>query len=131
MSSTTPELSRSFQNVSLKVLRRAVFCGSLLEGLKSGTARRTFSTPSPEPVRTQSWANENEASSRTTAKTEVNRPKNLALAESVICLWLSSIRLEPLREAGQKDTAYNNIVRRYVINGNLLFIILTNMAPRE
>jgi hypothetical protein len=54
--STTPDTSRSFHSVSLKVLSSVAFCGSAVEGLKSGTASRTFSTPRLVPVLTQSCA---------------------------------------------------------------------------
>jgi hypothetical protein len=47
------------------------------------------------------------------------------------CLYLSFIRLEPLREPGQKDTAYDNIVFRYVLIGKLPSIILTNREAKE
>src|SRR5215467_635777 len=48
--SKIPALSRSFQSVSLNVLARS----ALSAALKSVTARRTLSTPSPVPVRIQS-----------------------------------------------------------------------------
>ena len=44
--SKMPALSRSFHKVSLKALSRSLFFGSGVEGLKSGTANLTFSTPS-------------------------------------------------------------------------------------
>src|ERR1700686_2409473 len=127
MRSTTPELSRSFQEVSLKVLSRASFWGSLLEGLKSGTARRTFSTPSPEPVRTQSWAKDVERKSEPSRSSSAIAPGRRV--PDVHCrtgLCGSSIRVEPLREPGQKDRRYGryvNIVLRYVLAGNLRSVI--------
>jgi hypothetical protein len=49
----------------------------------------------------------------------------------VDCFCLSFIRLEPLREPGQKDTAYDNIVLRYVLIGKILSIIVANQKPRN
>src|SRR5215469_8954029 len=50
-----PALSRSFQSVSLNAFNSSAFLESCVAALKSGTAMRTFSTPSPVPVRIQSW----------------------------------------------------------------------------
>src|SRR5208282_3365123 len=108
---------RSPQKVSLKVLSSASFCGSLLEGLKSGTARRTFSTPRPEPVRTQSWAKDKDVGDKK-EQTRISRLKAPGSSgpnvERGTGLCVSSIRSEPLREPGQKDPRYDNIVLRYV-----------------
>src|ERR1700693_6270114 len=111
MSSTTPELSRSFQKVSLKVLSSASFCGSLLEGLKSGTARRTFSTPSPEPVRTQSCAKDVERKTKSEQARIISARAPEGRAPGVRCrtgLCVSSIPLE-LSEPWQKGTVNDNI----------------------
>src|SRR4051794_22417578 len=63
--SKIPAWSRSFHSTWLNVLSSCADCVSP-EALKSGTAMRIFSTPSPVPVLIQSWAAEGkEATSRT------------------------------------------------------------------
>src|SRR5579863_199983 len=74
--SKMPALSRSFHSVSLKTLRRSVFLTSAVEGLKSGTAIRTFSTPKPVPVRIQSCARAGERSDKATANSAAIRMAN-------------------------------------------------------
>src|SRR5215813_13960681 len=56
-----PELSRSFHSVWLKTVLSGAVCGSLLAGLKSGTARR-IGVPLLMISLTQSWAGERDAS---------------------------------------------------------------------
>src|SRR5205814_248960 len=62
-----PALFRSFQSVSLKVRSNSLSRGSWLDALKSGTAMRILSTPSPVPVLIQSWAPDGMAIIRTHA----------------------------------------------------------------
>jgi hypothetical protein len=50
--------------------------------------------------------------------------------ECEVCLCIS-IRLEPLREPGQKDTVYDNIVPRYVLIIKLRRIIVDNLEPQK
>src|ERR1035437_532531 len=103
-----PETARSFHSVSLKVLSSAAFCGAVVEGLKSGTASRTFSTPRLVPVLTQSCAKSVEETKqqmkmRTSTHTE---PRNLFGQRQELGLSTSSIRV------GVKGTLYDNIVFR-------------------
>jgi hypothetical protein len=111
-----PELSRSFQNVSLKTLSSTVFCASLVEGLNSGTASRTFSTPSPVPVLIQSWPKS--AGTKARHIRRANRslrhcdPKKAGLALSTIgCLEKTS----------GKCPRHDNIVIRYLLLGKISF----------
>src|SRR5271166_1003708 len=66
--SKIPANCRSFQRVVLNVEARACVAASLDTSLKSGAARRIFSTPSPVPVRIQSWAKMLEEVSNNNAK---------------------------------------------------------------
>src|SRR5271169_4317552 len=72
--SKIPANCRSFHRVVLKVAARPCVPGSLVTSEKSGAARRIFSTPSPVPVRIQSWAKRlKELSSNSAKKIAVNR----------------------------------------------------------
>src|SRR5271165_5736255 len=66
--SKIPANCRSFQRVVLNVEARLWVWGSLATSLKSGAARRIFSTPRPVPVRIQSWAYRVEEKRRESAK---------------------------------------------------------------
>src|SRR5882724_8391350 len=97
--SKMPALSKSFQSVSLKTFNRSGLFGSCVEALKSGTANRTFSTPSPVPVRIQScWAQVGRLSNRSKAIVQLrNSFMNFFFdlhAPSVSKLYLSLV-IEP------------------------------------
>src|ERR1039457_7258197 len=59
--SKIPAVCKSFHSVTLKIADKFCVPVSVVTSLKSGTAKRTFSTPSPVPVRIQSWADASEA----------------------------------------------------------------------
>src|SRR5947209_18838268 len=115
-----PALSRSFQSVSLNPLSNSPFRGSWLEALKSGTAMRILSTPSPVPVLIQSWAGALIAAKTATSKnTEILRTMgriegmvvrlNSVLKQHLCIIWFrSSLEVEP-----ELDTDFaSGIVRR-------------------
>src|ERR1700692_442285 len=101
-----PETSRSFHSVSLKVLSSGAFCGSVVEGLESGRASRTFSTPRLVPVLTQSCAREEMEPHATIRASVSSRPRNLLGQRQELDLSPSSIC------GGVKNILYDNIVCR-------------------
>src|SRR5215472_3424351 len=123
-----PETSRSFQSVSLNVFSSAAFCGSVVAGLKSAAARRTFCTPRLVPVFTQSWAESNEEQRQQMQIRNVHCKRRWELPSR--CRMIdgagSSIRLE------KNSTRYDNIVSRYVLLGNNLSVgraVLIHLLP--
>src|SRR5947209_9849139 len=98
----------------------AVFCGSAVPGLKSGTARRTFSTPRLVPVLTQSCANragltrqEQSIRARECSRTWklIARRRKCGLADSCIRLKIQNL-------------LYGNILFVYAAIRNIFSIVL-------
>jgi hypothetical protein len=86
-----------------------------------------LSTPRPEPVRTQSCARDKEEHAQirkhASRKPEALAKRELFLAEGGINILFSSIRWRSALESGEKDTAYDSIVVRYVLLGKLRSIM--------